>query len=81
MCVRPTLRWSMPSWQMSALRKKMSVHCMQGYRICAADRSSFSCRGEAGDRVGTTPHAVGKERQIDGQKVKEREREREREID
>lgn len=24
------------------LRKKMSAHCMHGYRICAADRSSFS---------------------------------------
>lgn len=29
-----TLRWSTPSWQMSAFRKKMSVHCISGYRIC-----------------------------------------------
>mmetsp|Transcript_75067 Transcript_75067/g.150903 ORF Transcript_75067/g.150903 Transcript_75067/m.150903 type:complete len:258 (+) Transcript_75067:167-940(+) len=33
-----TFRWSTPSWQMSARRKKMSVHCMMGYRICAAVR-------------------------------------------
>ena len=33
-----TLRWSTPSWQMSALRKKTSVHCMSGYKIWAAVR-------------------------------------------
>ena len=25
-----TFRWSVPSWQMSAPRKKMSAHCMHG---------------------------------------------------
>mmetsp|Transcript_10488 Transcript_10488/g.33542 ORF Transcript_10488/g.33542 Transcript_10488/m.33542 type:complete len:368 (+) Transcript_10488:1733-2836(+) len=38
-----TLRWSTPSWQMSARRKKMSVHCMIGYSTCAAV-SLFSSR-------------------------------------
>mmetsp|Transcript_18407 Transcript_18407/g.43195 ORF Transcript_18407/g.43195 Transcript_18407/m.43195 type:complete len:206 (+) Transcript_18407:1387-2004(+) len=33
-----TLRWSKPSWQMSARSRKMSVHCISGYRICAAVR-------------------------------------------
>mmetsp|Transcript_45318 Transcript_45318/g.144215 ORF Transcript_45318/g.144215 Transcript_45318/m.144215 type:complete len:202 (-) Transcript_45318:364-969(-) len=39
-----TLRWSMPSWQISALRKKMSAACMHGYMICAALSSSVSLR-------------------------------------
>jgi len=31
-----TFLWSTPNWQMSALKKNTSVHCIRGYKICAA---------------------------------------------